>query len=74
MRASRIRYLLAAILFACISFCEGVQAMTAKEIVEKAQKSQFGESVRASVQVETFQGRQENISAFSVGHGGSRKR
>ena len=65
MPASGKRYVVAAVFFACFCFCEISQAMTAKEIVEKAQKSQFGESARAAVQIETFRG-DKRVSQHSL--------
>ncbi|MFH0960987.1 MAG: hypothetical protein V1897_20070, partial [Pseudomonadota bacterium] len=65
MSANGIKCLVAIVLLSLFCFSEISQAMTAKEVVEKAQKGQFGESVRASVQVETFQG-DKRVSQHSL--------
>lgn len=65
MTATGKRYLVGALVFACLCVYAPLNAMTAREIVEKAQKNQFGESARASVQIETFQG-EKKVSQHSV--------
>jgi hypothetical protein len=48
-----------------ICFCEISMAMTGKELVEKAQKSQIGESFRAALEIETFHGN-KRVSQHSL--------
>lgn len=58
-------YLIGGLLMVFLSFCQISHAITAKEIVEKAQKSQVGESFRGAVQVETFRG-DKRVSQHSL--------
>jgi hypothetical protein len=65
MSGTRKYYFVAFLLATSLCLCEASPAMTAKEIVEKAQKSQAGESFRAAVQVETFRG-EKRVSQHSL--------
>ncbi len=74
MSSNRKMSLVVVLVAVSLCFSDISMAMTGKEIVEKAQKSQVGESFRAALDIETFHGEQEGLSAFVVGDGAGRKR
>jgi hypothetical protein len=65
MSSNRNMFLVVVLLAVSMCFSDISMAMTGKEIVEKAQKSQAGESFRAALEIETFHGN-KRVSQHSL--------
>ncbi len=74
MSSNRKLSLVVVLVAVSLCFSDISMAMTGKEIVEKAQKSQVGESFRAALDIETFLGEKKvsQHSLWVIGAGGKR--